>query len=139
MLASRYLTGNRNSLTAKFMRTHYCNLYACYGVTLSLACFHILFAVVELLYHVRTLHWNFQKAFIYIAFCRPQIHRFFFYQTWKFSWNFRLPMSPFSRNTLLEHQLFTRIFAFKRFYVSIAVANSKSSKSFVISESITGH
>ena len=53
---------------------------------------------------------------------------------WNYKWNFRLPMSAFAtviRNILLEHQIFTRIFAFKLFHISITVANSISSKYYL--------
>ena len=53
---------------------------------------------------------------------------------WNYKWNFRPLMSAFAtvtRNTPLEHQLFSRIFAIKLFHVSVAVANNISSKYFL--------
>ena len=42
-----------------------------------------------------------------------------------------LAFAVVTRNALLKHQLFTRIFAFKLFHVFNAIANSRSSKYFL--------
>ena len=80
-----------------------------------------------------TKSWTFHLVRI-IRFCSNFASLWHKHLIRNYKWNFRLPMSAFAtvtRNTLLDQQLFTQIFVFKLFHISIGVANSTSSKHYL--------